>query len=99
MAFTLDAKLTGVFPVSNGAGPTGQGIAISAQAINTILHGLNPDGSPAASIAPQQPQPQSPPITRTPFTLAGIVSSIRNNPIPSLAVAAVLGWLVWKGVK
>lgn len=98
MAFTLNANISGVFPVSNGAGPTAQGLAMSAQALNTIIKGINPDGTPAASVANQQPMPQAPPITRRPFTLASIGEAIKKNPlIPIVGVAAVI--LLWSKFK
>lgn len=96
MPFTLNANLTGVFADKSGSGPIAQNLPLNAQAIATIIGGINPDGTPAGSIANQNPQPQAPPITRQPFTIAGILDTMKRNPVTTLAIVGAVVFLYLK---
>lgn len=99
MAFNLNLDIKGVFPVSNGSGPTAQGLALSQTAINTILKGINPDGTPGASVPAALPAPQAPPITRRAFSLGDIFDKAKANPLVTLAIVAAIGYAGWRLYK
>ena len=87
------------FAVPNIFGQIMQGLPIAAKAINDIRKGPNPDGTTSSTVTYQPPQVTAPAVVNRPFTIAGLLDTIRNNPLPALAVVALLGFVVWKATK